>query len=155
MIGLSRSRALLGLVEAVEADAKTKGRLRFAIEQWMAASAPSNFMALNAEAQQKALETQGESIARGMQNKVLEAMASGKAVVVGKAAMGGIHAEHGRDLFVAETPEEFRDALNRLLADPALVESMGKAARAYILAHLSWETNLEHGLMPLLSAPGP
>jgi sugar transferase (PEP-CTERM/EpsH1 system associated) len=94
-------------------------------------------------------------IARGMQNKVLEAMASGKAVVVGKAAMGGIHAEHGRDLFVAETPEEFRDALNRLLADPALVESMGKAARAYILAHLSWETNLEHGLMPLLSAPGP
>jgi polyhydroxyalkanoate synthase len=34
----------------------------------MAASAPSNFMALNAEAQQKALESKGESIARGMQN---------------------------------------------------------------------------------------
>jgi sugar transferase (PEP-CTERM/EpsH1 system associated) len=94
-------------------------------------------------------------IARGMQNKVLEAMACGKAVVVGKAAMGGIHAEHGRDLFVAETPEEFRAAVSRLLSEPGLVESMGKAARAYILAHLSWETNLEHGLLPLLAAEGP
>jgi sugar transferase (PEP-CTERM/EpsH1 system associated) len=93
-------------------------------------------------------------IARGMQNKVLEAMACGKAVVVGKAAMGGIHAEHGRDLFVAESPDEFRAALGRLLSEPDLVEAMGKAARAYILAHLSWETNLEHGLMPLL-APAP
>jgi polyhydroxyalkanoate synthase len=34
----------------------------------MAASAPSNFLALNAEAQKKAIETRGESIAKGMQN---------------------------------------------------------------------------------------
>lgn len=97
-------------------------------------------------------------IARGMQNKVLEAMSSGKAVVVGKAAMGGIHAEPGRDLFVAETPVEFRACLGRLLSDPALVDAMGKAARAYIVEHLSWERNLEHDLLPLLAgsaAPGP
>lgn len=65
---LLNARTLMGLAEAVEADEKTKARLRFAVEQWMAASAPSNFMALNAEAQKKAVETQGESIARGMQN---------------------------------------------------------------------------------------
>lgn len=65
---LLNARTLLGLAEAADADAKTKARLRFAVEQWMAASAPSNFMALNAEAQQKAIETRGESIARGMQN---------------------------------------------------------------------------------------
>lgn len=65
---LLNARTLLGLAEAADADVKTKSRLRFAVEQWMAASAPSNFMALNAEAQQKALETRGESIARGMQN---------------------------------------------------------------------------------------
>ena len=65
---LLNARTLLGLAEAADADAKTKARLRFAVEQWMAASAPSNFMALNAEAQQKAIETKGESIARGMQN---------------------------------------------------------------------------------------
>jgi polyhydroxyalkanoate synthase len=65
---LLNARTLLGLAEAVEADPKTKGRLRFAVEQWMAASAPSNFMALNAEAQKKAIESKGESIAKGMKN---------------------------------------------------------------------------------------
>ncbi|HYF17639.1 MAG TPA: class I poly(R)-hydroxyalkanoic acid synthase, partial [Ramlibacter sp.] len=65
---LLNGRTLLGLVEAAETDAKTKARLRFAVEQWMAASAPSNFLVLNAEAQKKAIETRGESIAKGMQN---------------------------------------------------------------------------------------
>jgi polyhydroxyalkanoate synthase subunit PhaC len=65
---LLNARALLGLVEAAQTDAKTKARLRFAVEQWMAATAPSNFMALNAEAQKKAIETRGESIAKGLQN---------------------------------------------------------------------------------------
>jgi len=65
---LLNARALLGLAEAADTDAKTKARLRFAVEQWMAASAPSNFMALNAEAQKRAIETKGESIAKGMQN---------------------------------------------------------------------------------------
>jgi polyhydroxyalkanoate synthase len=65
---LLNARTLLGLAEAAETDPKTKARLRFAVEQWMAASAPSNFLALNAEAQKKAIETKGESIARGVQN---------------------------------------------------------------------------------------
>ena len=59
---------MMGLAEAAESDAKTKARLRFAVEQWMAASAPSNFLALNAEAQKKAIETRGESIAKGLAN---------------------------------------------------------------------------------------
>jgi polyhydroxyalkanoate synthase subunit PhaC len=65
---LLNARTLLGMVEAADTDEKTKARLRFAVEQWMAASAPSNFMALNAEAQKKAIETGGESIAKGIQN---------------------------------------------------------------------------------------
>ena len=65
---LLNARTLMGLADAVEADDKVKARVRFAVEQWMAASAPSNFMALNAEAQKKAIETKGESIAKGMQN---------------------------------------------------------------------------------------
>jgi polyhydroxyalkanoate synthase len=65
---LLNARTLMSMAEAVEGDEKTRSRLRFAIEQWMAASAPSNFMALNVEAQKKALETNGESIARGLQN---------------------------------------------------------------------------------------
>ena len=62
------SQALMGMAEAVEGDEKTKARVRFAVEQWLAAAAPSNFLALNAEAQKKAIETKGESIAQGLQN---------------------------------------------------------------------------------------
>ena len=65
---LLNARTLMGLADAVEADAKTRSRIRFAVEQWMAASSPSNFLAFNADAQQKAIETKGESIAKGMQN---------------------------------------------------------------------------------------
>jgi len=67
---LLNARTMMGLADAVETDAKTRSRIRFAVEQWMAAAAPSNFMAFNAEAQKKAIETKGESIAKGMQNLV-------------------------------------------------------------------------------------
>ena len=65
---LLNARTLMSLAEAAETDAKTKARLRFAIEQWVAASAPSNFLAFNAEALKKAVATKGESLARGVQN---------------------------------------------------------------------------------------
>lgn len=65
---LLNARTLMGMAEAVESDAKTKARLGFAVEQWMAASAPSNFLALNAEAQKKAIDSKGESIAKGLKN---------------------------------------------------------------------------------------
>jgi polyhydroxyalkanoate synthase len=65
---LLNARTLMGLADAVDGDAKARSRIRFAIEQWVAAAAPSNFLTTNAEAQQKALETKGESIAKGVQN---------------------------------------------------------------------------------------
>lgn len=65
---LLNARTMMGLADAVDADAKTRSRIRFAIEQWMAAAAPSNFLAFNAEAQKKAIDTKGESIAKGMKN---------------------------------------------------------------------------------------
>jgi polyhydroxyalkanoate synthase len=65
---LLNTRTLMGMADAVEGDDKTRARIRFAVEQWMAASSPSNFLALNADAQKKAIETKGESIALGMQN---------------------------------------------------------------------------------------
>ncbi len=65
---LLNARLLMEMADAVQADAKTRARIRFAVEQWVAASAPSNYLAFNADAQKKAIETQGESIARGLQN---------------------------------------------------------------------------------------
>ena len=67
---LLNARTLMGMADAVEADTKTRNRIRFAVEQWVAAAAPSNFLAFNAEAQKKAIDTQGESIAKGMKNLV-------------------------------------------------------------------------------------
>ena len=65
---LLNSRTLMSMAEAVEGDEKTKSRVRFAVEQWMAASAPSNFMALNADAQKKAIDSNGASIGKGIEN---------------------------------------------------------------------------------------
>ena len=65
---LLNAKTLTQLADAVDTDAKTRARIRFAVEQINAATAPSNFMALNAEAQQKAIESQGKSIAKGIQN---------------------------------------------------------------------------------------
>jgi polyhydroxyalkanoate synthase len=62
------TRTLMGLADAVESDEKTRTRIRFAVEQLAAASAPSNFLAFNADAQKLAIDTQGESIAKGVQN---------------------------------------------------------------------------------------
>ena len=65
---LLNARTLMAMADAAEGDAKTRARLRFAVEQWIAAAAPSNFLAFNAEAQQKAIQTQGESLAKGLAN---------------------------------------------------------------------------------------
>ncbi len=64
---LLNARTLMEMAEAVEGDAKTKARVRFAVQQWIDAASPSNFLALNPEAQQKAVQTQGQSIAKGME----------------------------------------------------------------------------------------
>jgi polyhydroxyalkanoate synthase subunit PhaC len=63
---LLNSRTLLKMADAIEGDAKTKARIRFAVQQWIDAASPSNYLAFNPEAQRKALETKGESIAQGL-----------------------------------------------------------------------------------------
>ncbi len=70
---LLNARTLMAMAEAAEGDAKTKSRVRFAVEQWMAAAAPSNFLAFNAEAQKKAIETHGASLAKGLANMLQDA----------------------------------------------------------------------------------
>ncbi len=64
---LLNARTLMQLAESMQGDAKTRARVRFAVQQWVDAMSPSNFMALNPEAQKRALETHGESVAQGLQ----------------------------------------------------------------------------------------
>ena len=63
---LLNARTLLQMADAIEGDEKTKARVRFAVQQWIDAASPSNYLALNPEAQRRALETKGESIAQGL-----------------------------------------------------------------------------------------
>jgi len=80
-------------------------------------------------------------LARGIQNKVLEAMAMGKAVVASPAAFEGIEAQDGRDLIVAEPAAE-ADAVCALIADRARAEEIGIAARALVEARYGWDARL-------------
>jgi polyhydroxyalkanoate synthase len=65
---LLNARTLMQMADSVQGDEKTKARIRFAVQQWVDAPAPSNFLAFNPEALKKAVETKGESIATGMQH---------------------------------------------------------------------------------------
>jgi polyhydroxyalkanoate synthase len=65
---LLNARTLLSMVETLQADEKTRSRVRFAVLQWIDAASPSNYLALNPEAQKKAIETRGESLAEGMRH---------------------------------------------------------------------------------------
>jgi len=106
---LLNGRTMLGMVEAAETDAKTKAKLRFAVEQWMAASSPSNFMVLNAEAQKKAIETRGESIARGVQN-LLKDMQQGHVSMTDESQF-----EVGRNVATTEGAVVFENELFQLI----------------------------------------
>ncbi len=65
---LINARLMLEMAECVKADAKTKTRVRFAIMQWVDSLAPSNFFVTNPDAQQKLIDTQGESLKMGINN---------------------------------------------------------------------------------------
>ncbi|CAN5504933.1 class I poly(R)-hydroxyalkanoic acid synthase [soil metagenome] len=65
---LLNARTLTKLADNVETDAKTRQRIRFAVQQFVEMVSPSNYLALNPEAQRKAIETGGESITQGLQH---------------------------------------------------------------------------------------
>lgn len=81
-------------------------------------------------------------IARGIQNKVLEAMAMAKPVVVSPQALEGIIAETGRDLVLAEDAPQFAFAVNALLSQPD--QTLGRNAREQAIARYGWASNLSH-----------
>ena len=79
-------------------------------------------------------------IARGIQNKVLEAMAMAKPVVTTPQALEGIDAAPGLELIVApDRPADFAQAVLGALADQA---GIGPAARRRVVADYSWPARL-------------
>ena len=81
-------------------------------------------------------------VARGVQNKVLEAMAMGVPVVASPAAAEGIAATPGESLSVAPVDDDgraFSEAIVQLLDDTARAASMARAARAVVVDRYGWQ----------------
>ena len=81
-------------------------------------------------------------IARGIQNKVLEAMAMGKPVIASPQALEGLTIEPGREVVAAASPAEWTNAMLRLYADDCFVETLGNRAREFVQTHHSWSACL-------------
>lgn len=79
-------------------------------------------------------------IARGVQNKVLEAMAMEKPVVVSGKGLEGIEATHTREVLVADRSADYVNLLDEILS--GRFDDMGSAARAHVKSSYNWEKNL-------------
>lgn len=80
-------------------------------------------------------------IARGVQSKVLEAMAMEKTVIVSPQALEGISVTPGSELFVAHNEHDFSDRII-LLLQSGIDADIGRAARARILRDYTWGNSL-------------
>jgi sugar transferase (PEP-CTERM/EpsH1 system associated) len=80
-------------------------------------------------------------IARGVQNKVLEGMAMGKAVIGSPEALTGIAAEVGKEVLLAAAPGEFADAIYRAAMTDAGA-TIGRNARERVVADYAWAASL-------------
>ncbi len=82
-------------------------------------------------------------LARGLQNKVLEAMAASKAIVLTEAAAEGIDAQSGEHFIVEDTPDLIAQHIIALIRDEQRRCELGIAARRFVLSHHNWATELE------------
>jgi polyhydroxyalkanoate synthase len=106
---LLNARTLMTLADSVEGDAKTRARIRFAVQQWVDATSPSNFLAFNPEALKKAVETQGESIGKGLQH-LLEDVRKGHVSQTDESVF-----EVGRNVATTEGSVVFENELFQLI----------------------------------------
>ena len=81
-------------------------------------------------------------VARGIQNKVLEAMAMGVPVVVARGCGEAVDAEPERDFLLAESIEDYVRQISRLLESQGERSAVGQAAREKVLQRYSWEAHL-------------
>jgi len=81
-------------------------------------------------------------IARGVQNKILEAMSMGVPVVTTSLGFEGISAIQGRDIFVEDLPEQFANRVVQLINDKDLRRTISSNAREVVENQYNWDNNL-------------
>lgn len=82
------------------------------------------------------------AVARGVQNKLLEAMAMARPVVASSAAAEGLDVIADRELLIADGAPAEAGAILTLLADPTRAEAIGMAARARMVSDYGWPARL-------------
>jgi sugar transferase (PEP-CTERM/EpsH1 system associated) len=91
---------------------------------------------------QSALMVAPLNIARGTQNKILEAMAMGVPVVTSGVAAAGVDARAQEHFLVANTYEDYSAAVLRILEDPDERNRLARAGRDRVLRHHAWEYSM-------------
>ena len=81
-------------------------------------------------------------IARGIQNKILEAMAASRPVVATPIAATGIQAVDEESILIAQDAESMAAQISRVLRDPLLSMSIGRKAHAVTATHYAWDNQL-------------
>lgn len=115
---LLNARFVSGLADAVEADAKTRAKIRFATQQWVDAMAPSNFLALNPDALRKLVDTQGESLRNGLSLFLADAQ-KGRVSITDETAF-----QVGRDVAKTEGKVVFENEIFQLIQYRALTDTV-------------------------------
>lgn len=81
-------------------------------------------------------------VARGIQNKILEAMAMARPVVASDVCVGPIGAVENVELLSAKDAGDFTAQIDGLLGDPAHADAIGSAGRELVTKRYSWEAHL-------------
>ena len=81
-------------------------------------------------------------LARGIQNKILEAMAMGRPVVAARECVAALDHRPDDGLYGVDEPDEYALAIEGLLADPLAASAAGADARMCVVRHYRWDARL-------------
>lgn len=115
---LLNAKFLAEMADAIQVPPKAKQKIRFALEQMVNAMSPANFLFSNPEAQQKIIETKGESLTTGLKN-LFEDIQKGRISQSDESAF-----EVGRNVAITEGAVIFENELFQLLQYKPLTETL-------------------------------
>lgn len=82
-------------------------------------------------------------IGSGVQNKLLEAMSLETSCVTSTLANKGLKATPGKELFVANSPQQYADQIIKLIKTPELAMKMAKEGKSFVSRNFSWKASTE------------